>query len=263
MKSITQIVLGGIAVGSYLFVCGASPSQKGGGQDLLAKAMTSPLTDAEINVLAAGGKRTMVAALNRLPESRVYAEITSKLGRGYNIGAAIDRDVYANNVVRLGEARPDAMIEAVNSRFDPRAVKAFGLGTKEFQKLGAFAVKPLVIVDLVQRDRGRGYEQRADTWIRAITDEKRLDASLSKMSLGMSNQRARILPIFVAALVAKAVWEVGEYLVHEVVSGGALSASNNVFVSKDGQMRPIRLDLLSPATKQKLRLAMLDGGGAE
>jgi hypothetical protein len=255
MKRHTQLLVVGVGVLSFIVIGGASAQRSEDPNALLERAQRSRLSDAEVNQLAAADRRIFVTALDRLSKSRLAAEVGSRLEPGFNLGLAVDTDTFANNVVRVMEASPAKATEVILGRLDPKIVSTFKLSSPDFRKLDAFAIKSLVTIDMLQRVSARGFDERAQNWVYSLTDSKKLNAALSRAGYGESQRRAAFVPVLLAALVAEAVWELGKHLL-----GGAIINRDVFLADSNGKLRPIRLDLLSPATKRKLKLTLLDRG---
>jgi hypothetical protein len=250
----------GIVVAGYLYFCASAQTQTSP-DNLLDKARRVRLSDDEVNTLAKAGPRMFERALDGLRGSASFTAVERGLATGFNIGRSIDADVYASNVVRIGEAKPSEALDVLVARMDPKVKSTFRYDSPDFKKLGSFAIKPLMGMDMVQRMNARGMDERAQAWVYGVFDRERLD---SKMATEMGSARAaKIVPFLLLigeALVVKAFLCRG---------GGALAAYNvnELFVQdKEGKLAPIKLDLISPAVRQKLKLTALDvdfGGKAK
>ncbi|HVK03407.1 MAG TPA: hypothetical protein VM490_08025 [Armatimonadaceae bacterium] len=148
LSAVFAAVLVAAFFGSRLPISSAqpAPSQRA----LVAMLDDKPLTDAQVRRFVQAGTPALDAVLNDFARSSFVRDARRTLAPGAPLGRAFDSSVYASNVVKVAEGFGMVGVDRLLRRMDPAVVKAYGLDTPAFRKLGAATVKPLLTAEVIK-----------------------------------------------------------------------------------------------------------------
>ncbi len=254
MRAVGQASVVAGALAMYLSLCGAYGPRGQKPRELLERARHARLSDAEVNSVVAGGPSLLNDAIDGLAKSRAFSDLGGKLGKEFNLGRALDNDVYVANVVRVAEARPEASLPVILKRLDPKLVSGFRLDSAEVRQAGPFAIKPLLTAEMLSRVPSRDFSARTRSWLSTFVQERQFQATLEN-ALG-ARQRAAVMPEAVALISYLLVF--GYDFGGDGPPGPVLPGASALIRDKDGKLTRLRADLLSPSMRRRFRLGGLD-----
>lgn len=117
---------------------------------LVAGLHRTPVADTALQEFIRGGIPALDYLLADFSRSDFAKQTNAKLTRGFNLGKAIDEDIYASNVVKIAEAFGPIGTKRLLARLPPAMVKQFGFDTPEFVDAGILVVKPLLTLEVVR-----------------------------------------------------------------------------------------------------------------
>jgi hypothetical protein len=176
-----------IGIAAVLISCGAffasrqAPGQEGKEKDyakLIRQLHEGPVSDKEVKQFVKDGTPALDALLNDFARSKFANEVRARLDKDFNLGKAIEKDVYASNVVKVAEAFGTAAYSRLMSRVEPKLVKALRLDTPKYKKLGEMAVQPLLIHEIVRGMKSKEQVARGLGWVDRYVDVSKLNLNL-------------------------------------------------------------------------------------
>jgi hypothetical protein len=114
-----------------------------------ARMADGVLSADEVSILTKGGTPALEVVLDNFSHSEFVKKAQTSVGKDFNLGAEIDKDLYANNVVRVVEGFGDVGVERLLNTLPTEAVTATHLREK-LAGLGAVTVKPLLVANILQ-----------------------------------------------------------------------------------------------------------------
>jgi hypothetical protein len=123
-------------------------SQQTDYKELLSQLHNRPLTDSQITQIVKSGEPTLDVVLDEFMGSDFVIDLRKQIKKGFNLGQAIDKNVYASNVIRVVEAFGTAGVERLIKRLPPHVVKLYRFDSPEYRRLGSMTVKPLLTTEI-------------------------------------------------------------------------------------------------------------------
>jgi hypothetical protein len=129
-----------IGFAALLGPCGAffasreAPGQASKARDyagLIRKLHEQPASNKPLKEFVKDGTPALDALLKDFARSKFAREVRAKLDKNFNIGKAIEKNVYASNVVKVAEAFGTGGYTRLMSRVDPEVVKGLGLDARK------------------------------------------------------------------------------------------------------------------------------------
>ena len=116
---------------------------------VVARMADGVLSADEVSMLTKGGTPALEVVLDNFSHSEFVKKAQTSVGKDFNLGAEIDKDLYANNVVRVVEGFGDVGVERLLNTLPTEAVTATHLREK-LAGLGGVTVKPLLVANILQ-----------------------------------------------------------------------------------------------------------------
>jgi hypothetical protein len=238
------------------FFCSRRPISKlGEPQDyksLVAQMHKKTLTDEVKQQFVKMGMPALNYLLDDFEQSDFVKETRKSLKRGFDLGKAMDKNVFASNVIRVTEGFGTIGIDALIGRLSPDFVDFFLLNTPQFHELGVGTIKPLLTMNMLENPTN-DEQAREEKWITTFADKRRIigdHEEFNKFNNGFWVSVA-------ASVVGAAVWEGLKWLTQHLPKGpeewdGLTSFQRKTIPEK------YRKNLLSPAVRSEILLKRLD-----
>ena len=227
-------------------------------QKLAARLHEATISDELMLEFIKAGTPALDYLLDDFGRSEFVRQTRKSLRRDYNIGKAMDKDVYATNVVKVAERFGPIGIDRLVKRLPPELVKFYLLDRPEFYELGAGAIKPLLTMNMLQ---GASKEDlsRVEDWVGTFADKRQLTVLVDGKAVNIEDGVPPFWGGVAAGLVARALWEGGTWLWHrwsESIEGS--DGLTSIYRIRKGIPGDYWQDQLSPQERSRLLLRQLN-----
>ena len=142
---------------------------------LIDQMHKKPVTDEILLKFVRGGIPALNFLLNDFHKSKFAEETPKNIRGGFNLGQAMDRDIYVSNVIKVAEEFGAVGVDRLVKRLPYEVVKKYQLDSPGFTARGLATVKPLLTLGMIVQASDVADRGRLSKWYEEFIDAREIE----------------------------------------------------------------------------------------